>query len=68
MDPNIQAQVNSLLQDPAQIKQRDAEIYKVFEQAKLTEEEAVLVMDKINNHRELEKALLKLKPFVVGNI
>lgn len=64
MDPMIQAQVDSLLKDPAQVQQRDEEIKKVFVLAKLTEEESILVMDKINNHTQLNAALAKLQPFI----
>lgn len=64
MDPMLQAQVNSLLTDPTQLQKRNEEIKKVFTLAKLTDEECVLVMDRLNNHRSLEQALAKLQPFI----
>ena len=58
-----QPTVNELLTDPRHQATRDAEILKTFELAKLTRDEAILVLDKINNHQALQIALNKLKPF-----
>jgi hypothetical protein len=65
--PSVNAKppsVNELLTDPRHQSTRDAEILKTFELAKLTRDEAILVLDKINNHQALEIALNKLKPFI----
>ena len=56
--------INEMLTDPRYHSTRDAEILKTFELAKLTRDEAVLVLDKINNHQALQIALEKLKPFI----
>jgi len=56
--------VNEILTDPRHQIIRDAEILKTFELAKLTRDEAILVLDKINNHQALQIALNKLKPFI----
>lgn len=59
-----QPSVNEILTDPRHQTIRDAEILKTFELAKLSRDEAILVLDKINNHQALEIALNKLKPFI----
>ena len=59
-----QPSMNEILTDPRYQSTRDSEILKTFELAKLTRDEAVLVLDKINNHQALEVALNKLKPFI----
>jgi hypothetical protein len=59
-----QPSMNEILTDPRYQSTRDAEILKTFELAKLTRDEAVLVLDKINSHQALEIALNKLKPFI----
>jgi hypothetical protein len=59
-----QPSMNEILTDPRYQSTRDAEILKTFELAKLTRDEAILVLDKINNHQALEVALNKLKPFI----
>ena len=61
---NIQKpSINEILTDPRYQSTRDAEILKTFELAKLTRDEAILVLDRINNHQALQIALNKLKPF-----
>ena len=56
--------VKEILTDPRHQMIRDSEILKTFEIAKLTRDEAILVLDKINNHQALQIALDKLKPFI----
>ncbi len=62
--PNHQPNINEILTDPKHQAIRDAEILKTFEMAKLTRDEAILVLDRINNHHALQIALNKLKPFI----
>ena len=61
---NVQPSINEILTDPRHQTTKDSEIHKVFEMAKLTREEAILVTNYINTRQALEIALNKLKPFI----
>jgi hypothetical protein len=55
---------NQLLTDPSKLSERNKEIYATFELAKLSMEEKIVVMDKINNHALLTSGMEKLSPFI----